>query len=501
MKIEKYHKVTREDYERWYEENQALREQVGREPHRLRYHLMPETGWVNDPNGLVEVDGTYHIYHQYDPFGADGAIKLWNHCTTRDFLHYEDLGPVLFPDHDFDAHGVYSGSAFSEDGVIHYFYTGNVKYFDRPDYDYITAGRGSNTVHMTSRDGQHFTEKELLMTTADYPDDISCHVRDPKILKHEGRYYMVLGARDLESRGLVLVYRSEDLKHWTYCSRISTREPFGYMWECPDLFFLDGELCLISCPQGVPREGIEYENVHQNTFMRIDGDFENGRFLVKETPVFQAVDRGFDFYAPQTFLDGRGRRILIGWMGIPEASYENPTAKDGWQHALTLPRQLHVKDGVLYQEPLEELKELRRERWRFADGEQLNVAGELLRRSLGPVFEAEFQFSGCTSMELQLRAGTRLSLENGVLSLSIQEGGFGRDTRHGAVKELRRLRIFSDVSSLEIFVNNGEMAFSTRVYADCGQEEHEGGYLAFSGNGSMEGTVYGLADLQVKRRR
>ena len=72
MKIEKYHKVTREDYERWYEENQALREQVGREPHRLRYHLMPETGWVNDPNGLVEVDGTYHqavepLYHQGFP--------------------------------------------------------------------------------------------------------------------------------------------------------------------------------------------------------------------------------------------------------------------------------------------------------------------------------------------------------------------------------------------------------------------------------------------------
>lgn len=53
--------------------------------------------------------------------------------------------------------------------VIHYFYTGNVKYFDRNDYDYIMTGRGSNTVHCTSRDGVHFSTKELLMTNADYP--------------------------------------------------------------------------------------------------------------------------------------------------------------------------------------------------------------------------------------------------------------------------------------------------------------------------------------------
>ncbi len=73
MKIEKYHKVTREDYEEWYKENEGLREAVGREEHRLAYHLMPETGWLNDPNGLMELDGVYHIYYQYDPFDADRA--------------------------------------------------------------------------------------------------------------------------------------------------------------------------------------------------------------------------------------------------------------------------------------------------------------------------------------------------------------------------------------------------------------------------------------------
>ena len=89
--------------------------------------------------------------------------------------------------------------------------------------------------------------------------------RDPKILKREDGYYMVLGARDEKSRGMVLLYHSEDLKHWTYRNRITTKEPFGYMWECPDLFYLDGQLMLICCPQGVKQEGRKirkYSSVH-----------------------------------------------------------------------------------------------------------------------------------------------------------------------------------------------------------------------------------------------
>ena len=137
---------------------------------------------------------------------------------------------------------MYSGSAFVENGLIHYFYTGNVKYFDRDDYDYILTGRGSNTIHMTSRDGFHFSEKELLLTNGDYPADMSGHVRDPKVIRRADGYYMVLGARDTAGKGLVLVYRSEDLTSWQYHGRITTREAFGYMWECPDLFVLDGRL-------------------------------------------------------------------------------------------------------------------------------------------------------------------------------------------------------------------------------------------------------------------
>ena len=127
--FEKYKKVYKADYEKWYKENEAYRERVAADQDRLKFHLMPKTGWLNDPNGLCQFNGTYHIYYQYTPFEPTGELKTWGHYTTKDFIHYEDFGPVVFPDEDIDAHGVYSGSAFIEDDTIHYFYTGNLKYF------------------------------------------------------------------------------------------------------------------------------------------------------------------------------------------------------------------------------------------------------------------------------------------------------------------------------------------------------------------------------------
>ena len=46
------------------------------------------------------------------------------------------------------------------------------------------------------------------MENRDYPDDLTCHVRDPKVWAQDGKYYMVLGARTRQDRGELLVYES-----------------------------------------------------------------------------------------------------------------------------------------------------------------------------------------------------------------------------------------------------------------------------------------------------
>lgn len=453
--ILKYNKVYKEESDAWFLNHQDKICKTKEDKNRLHFHLMGETGWVNDPNGLCQFNGVYHIYYQYCPYDSEGTLKVWGHYTTKDFIHYKQEDITFYPDQDMDAHGVYSGSAFIEDNTIHYFYTGNVKLFDKDDYDYINAGRVANVIHVSSKDGYHFSEKELVLENKDYPKNMSNHVRDPKIYKKEDIYYMVLGARDIQSKGCILVYESKDLKKFTYHSTITTEKTFGYMWECPDVFELDGALVLISCPQGVETQGIDYENVHSVTSMILDANFTSKEYRIHDTHL---LDRGFDFYAPQTFLDENGRRILIGWMGIPDAAYTNPTIAYHWQHALTLPRELHVRENKVYQMPIEELKKLRTssKKYTIDTFNKANISRE--------IYELEVQFKEEKESSVCFGEGVKLMYEKGILTLDLHKSGSGREKRSVKIDKVESLRVYKDTSSLEIFVNEGEEVFTTRVY-------------------------------------
>lgn len=447
--------MTKEMYEQRMEQEKAKREIVKSDPNRLHFHVQPPMGWLNDPNGLCQVDGVYHIYYQYSPFEPLGGTKLWGHYTTKDFVHFKDHEPFLYADWRYDERGVYSGSAFVEDGTIHFFYTGNVKLFDRDDYDYCNNGREQNTIHMTSKDGFSHTEKELVMTNSDYPADMSTHVRDPKIFKKDGAYYMVLGARDVDSHGLLLMYRSTDLKDWTLFDRL-TMPDFGYMWECPDLFELDGELFLVFSPQGLEAKGWDNRNVYQTGYCRLDYDFDTKEYAFS---LFQELDRGFDYYAPQSFLDEQGRRIQFGWMGMGDAPYTNaPTIERGWQHALTLPRELRAKDGHLYQTPIVEIEQLRQEKY------ESSIA-DFADPGFGKSYEMIVTFAQSAPFSITVDDEATLAYDGSVLRLMMNEGGYGRDERGIEIDAVKNIRLFKDTSSLEIFVNDGWTVFSSRVYS------------------------------------
>ena len=254
--------MNKETYLTEYPKHESMRENVKKDKNRLHFHMMPPTGWMNDPNGLCEFQGVNHIYFQYTPFLAGWGTKLWGHYTTKDWIHYKEEEPFLYPDEEWDRDGVYSGSAYTCEDGIHYFYTGNVKLWDK-DYDYIMNGREQNTIHVFSPDGKNIAYKKLVMTNDDYPVNMSKHVRDPKIYKKDGRYYMIQGGRDAESYGCALLFCSDDLEHWKWYDTVRTAKPFGYMWECPDLFRIDGNLFLSISPQGIAAEEYQYQNVYQ----------------------------------------------------------------------------------------------------------------------------------------------------------------------------------------------------------------------------------------------
>ena len=368
---------------------------------------------------------------------------------SRDLFHWERLPVMLYPDEPFDCHGVYSGSALVEDGMLYLYYTGNVKH--PGEYDYIKQGRGHNVCLATSRDTIHLDNKRCLMYNQDYPAGLTCHVRDPKVFALDGRYYMVLGARTLDDHGEVLVFESADKLHWNHINTITTPKAFGYMWECPDLFELDGQWFLAVSPQG-----IACQNVYGCGYFALQGDWRTDCTLSE----FHALDDGFDYYAPQSFAAADGRRIQFGWMGMPDADYANPTVEYGWQHCLTIPRAITLHDGRLYQYPVEEMEALRG-RCCEIDETQKNI-------EVWKPFELDLKLD---SRKCRISVGDDLMFEadgrEACLRLS-EKAGAGRKQRKAVIPSgrLKELRMLVDTTAVEIYLNHGEVVSSTRYYPE-----------------------------------
>lgn len=425
---------------------------------REHFHLMPPVGWLNDPNGLCQFEGVYHAFFQYSPFDAEGGVKMWGHYISDNMLDWKYQGVALYPDQPFDCHGVYSGSALVEDGKMYLYYTGNVKLEDG-EYDYIRTGREGNTVLVSSEDGIHFGHKKQLMRNTDYPDDLTCHVRDPKVWKEQDTYYMVQGARTKEDVGQILIFTSKDKVNWKFKSRIESKEPFGYMWECPDYFTIGDKKILSASVQGLEGGIWEERNVYQSGYFEVEGDILSSYKLGE----YKLWDYGFDYYAPQSFETEDGRRIHISWMGMPDCeAYTNLTIADGWQHCFTLPREIYVKDGKICQRPIRELD---------------------YKEAITKTAENKLQADSCKAYDLKIDKIRNnqfcIALAEELL-LEYTDGRFrmrftdnrktcvsaGRDCRYVETDEVTNIRVIADVSSVEVFVNDGEYVFSTRYYPD-----------------------------------
>lgn len=443
---------------------------------RLGFHIMPPVGWLNDPNGLCHINGEYHFFFQYSPFNPEGGLKLWGHYKSRDMLHWQYMGAPLLADTPEDCHGAYSGSAIEYGGRMHIFYTGNVKLMG--DYDYINNGRKSDTIHAVYENGR-IVSKATALTDKDYPQGLTLHVRDPKVWEENGRLYMALGARRTDDSGEVLIYGAETADGpWKLKGIIKSEKKFGYMWECPDVFEIGGRRALSVSPQGVEADGFKYNNIYQSGYYFINGDIF-GDYSLSD---FTEWDCGFDFYAPQTFEDENGRRIMVGWMGMPdiEELYSNPTAELGWQHAFTLPREIRLDGEELIQLPVKELETLR--------GERMELDGEA---ELDAGFELYIDNRNSGEFRLAIDGDVVLEYRNRTLSLRFEgKSGYGRTERLTELAQCRELRVFVDTSSIEAFADGGRRAFTTRFYP-------EGARLSVKLDGAEAARAWRLSPYEV----
>ncbi len=339
-------------------EDAALEKRLATDPMRPQFHLLPAKNWMNDPNGPVYFNGSYHMFFQYNPHGATWGDMNWNHAVSKDMMHWTHLPIALTPTPgSADAFGCFSGSAVVVGKRVYMIYTGTAA--STPELATLKDGH-SNILETQCL---AYSDDSDLVRWTKLPDPVIAKTppgmkvtgfRDPSIWKHGDWCYMTVGSGEERVGGCVLLYRSKDLKGWEYLHQLTGGEwngkptvnpcDDGEMWECPDFFALDGGHVLI------------YSTLGKVFWQSGTLDEVTMKFTARKTGLLD-LDA---FYAPKTQLDAKGRRILWGW--IPERRSDAEMLKAGWSGMMSLPRVMNLdKDGSLRVTMLPELIGLRRD--------------------------------------------------------------------------------------------------------------------------------------------
>lgn len=425
----------------------------GADAHRPRYHFMPPANWMNDPNGMIQWNGQYHLFYQHNPNGAFHGTIHWGHAVSRDLVHWEHLPVALTPTPGGpDEDGCWSGCAVDNNGVPTLVYTGIA-----PEVQCITTGSGDLLQW----------EKAAQPVISARPDGLELTgFRDPCVWREGDQWLMALGAGIQDVGGAVLLYQSPDLYHWDYLGPILTDDSglTQEMWECPSLFRLGDKWVLFVSV--TPRASVDY----------FVGTFD-GRKFWPETRA--RLDYGRYFYAPQTLLDENGRRVMFGW--IWEGRSDEAAIRAGWSGLQSVPRILSLDAyNRLLVQPAEEMRQLRGAVYSLANI-HLTPDKPFVPNVRGDSLEIITEFERGTARQVGLQLFTspdgdehttltydfvtsELALDRSRASLA---DGVDRDTQTAFLAldagEPLRLHLFLDRSVIEIFAN-GRACLTSRVY-------------------------------------
>lgn len=301
------------------------------------FHITGESGWINDPNGLIFYNGQYHAFYQHHPYDTKWGPMHWGHVVSDDLTNWKYLPIALTPGDDFDKNGCFSGSAIVHGDKLWLMYTGFIE------------NQGGESIRQVqclaeSSDGITFKKHGIVIGEDLLPEGYApCDFRDPKIWRYDGSFWCVVAARKIEGRGRILLYRSADLFNWEFVNDIFGADSAGSMIECPDY---NEELgVLFFCEQFQPSENGAHLNIHTCRWAVGRIDYSTGLFNEQSRGI---VDWGFDVYAPQTFRSKPS--VMMGWLNMWDRTV--PSEKYGFAGMLTAARSISVKDGRLCQEPI-----------------------------------------------------------------------------------------------------------------------------------------------------
>jgi beta-fructofuranosidase len=314
-------------------------------------HFTADRGWLNDPNGLVELGGVHHLFFQHHPHDVAFGLMRWGHAVSRDLLTWTELESALVPGEPgptgevapYDRDGVWSGCAVVVDGDVLFLYTAVAGETQLPC---LARADGTDLLRLHRYEGNPVIPAPPAERTV-------TAFRDHALRRDGALWRQVIGAGTLEGRGSVFAYASPDLVQWDEEGLMLEAAAWdlpGDIWECPDLVVQGTRAVLVVSCIGDPFAGIE------QPVLWIGGTLDpaGGGRLVPDT--FGLFDLGPRFYAPQSYVTADGRRVLFGW--LREHLEPGPDATPPSRERvgiMSLPRELTLVDGRPFQTPAGEV--------------------------------------------------------------------------------------------------------------------------------------------------
>lgn len=427
------------------------------ETFRPQFHFTADKGWMNDPCGLFHYNGTYHLMFQHADSGELSALfgpMAWGHAVSGDLLHWRQLSDVIKADDTFDWSGYPCFAVACIAG-------------EKPG----TIMSGSTVIDVDNDTGLQIGSHPPILSFYTDPDDSACGQcmaysldggwswrkyqgnpvipgpgiadRDPKVFKHNGRWYLVLshawGPHVERDRFTIHLYESDIPTQWEHIGEIPDSENFC---ECPDLF-------------PMPLDG-DAKNIK---WLLVAGDGKHviGRFdgntFYRETEPLRG-DHGRNHLATQTWFDGK-RRIQIAWMTKNFALPHMP-----FNQQMTFPRVLELKstrNGVrIYKTPVQEIESIRKNSHFYEDlllSDSAPDRGNPLESIDGELFDINLELEPGTSSRTELSVrGTPVEYDSSKGRVRCLDCTLPLAPIDGRVK----IRILVDRISIEIFGNDGE---------------------------------------------
>jgi fructan beta-fructosidase len=324
--------------------------------YRPRFHFTPAKGWMNDPNGMIFLNGQYHLFFQHYPDSTVWGPMHWGHATSSDLVQWKEQPIALYPD---SIGMIFSGSAVLDKNNTSGLGRGGVAplvaIFTQHYMPGEKAGKTdfqNQSIAYSLDEGKTWTKYagNPVLKTPNLKD-----FRDPKVIWHEPTQKWIM---NLAVADHVEFYSAPNLINWTKESEIGKNLfAHGGVWECPDLLSFNhfGKtvwVLLVSMNPGGPNGG--------SATQYIVGDFDGHEFKPYTTDI-KWMDYGPDNYAGVTFSNLGGRNILIGWMS--NWNYANVVPTEKWRSAMTVPRELSLvkqasnsNEFLLLSTPVKELK-------------------------------------------------------------------------------------------------------------------------------------------------